>query len=250
MRAPLVIFVLLSLWAAEPAAAQLGLPGDEAEALHYVVQRNAAVYAAPGGGKKELRLAFREPVVVLSAEDGWSHVRTKDGTLGYVREEAVSNVWIRVSKRRKRVFLYRGMDLVLEAHADFGYNAYSDKVRRGGEAERDHWRTPEGVFYVVRRNAQSEFYKAFVLNYPNAEDAARGYQDGLITRRERDAILRADKSSRMPPMTTDLGGMIEIHGGGTGYSTNWTQGCVALQNEDLDTLWGWVQEGTPVIMEK
>ncbi len=51
-------------------------------------------------------------------------------------------------------------------------------------------------------------------------------------------------------MHTALGGMIEIHGDGTGVSNNWTQGCVAIHNTHIDKLWAWVEVGTPVIIEK
>ena len=138
----------------------------------------------------------------------------------------------------------------MEFNVDFGYNAYSDKVKRGSEGERDHWRTPEGVFYVVRKNPNSQFYRAFLLNYPNVEDAQRGLQDGLISQVEHDAIMAAEQRGLPPPMNTILGGMIEIHGGGTGLNTNWTQGCVAVRNQDMDALWAWVKEGTPVVIEK
>jgi len=138
----------------------------------------------------------------------------------------------------------------MDLPADFGFNAYSDKERRGSEGERDHWRTPEGTFFVVRKNPYSQFYKAFLLNYPNAEDAERGLRTGLISKRQHDAIMAADRASRVPPMNTLLGGMIEIHGEGTGLSTNWTQGCVAVENSQMDRLWDWVPEGAPVIIEK
>jgi lipoprotein-anchoring transpeptidase ErfK/SrfK len=50
-------------------------------------------------------------------------------------------------------------------------------------------------------------------------------------------------------MNTKLGGWIEIHGDGTGAATNWTQGCVALHNRDMNTLWWWAEVGTPVRVE-
>jgi lipoprotein-anchoring transpeptidase ErfK/SrfK len=54
---------------------------------------------------------------------------------------------------------------------------------------------------------------------------------------------------RMPPMNTELGGWVEIHGDGTGAATNWTRGCVAVTNDDMNTLWWWTQVGTPVLVE-
>ena len=50
-------------------------------------------------------------------------------------------------------------------------------------------------------------------------------------------------------MNTALGGMIEIHGHGTGARSNWTQGCIAVRNDAMDRLWRWVAVGTPVVVE-
>jgi L,D-peptidoglycan transpeptidase YkuD (ErfK/YbiS/YcfS/YnhG family) len=50
-------------------------------------------------------------------------------------------------------------------------------------------------------------------------------------------------------MNTPLGGWIEIHGEGTGASTNWTQGCVAVENRVMNELWTQVSVGTPVLIE-
>jgi lipoprotein-anchoring transpeptidase ErfK/SrfK len=217
--------------------------------LFYVAGSTAMLYNAPDSTRPVRRLPITTPVHRLSCEDDWCRVRTDDGKTGYLPEPAISNVWIRASKADRRVYLYRGTRLMKTFKADFGYNAFSDKERRGSTQLRDHWRTPEGQFYVVRRNPNSQFYKALVLNYPTASDARRGYRNGLISRAERDAIIQADESTRMPPMNTELGGWVEIHGDGTGAATNWTQGCVAVTNDDMNTLWWWTQVGTPVLVE-
>lgn len=253
----LTLFLLLigncvSLAVAQPAPmdASTILPEELGRTMYYAVERGATVFSAPDGQRAYIRLGFREPVYVLDTEGEWSHIRTQDGARGYVKSSALSNVWIRVSKRKKTLYLYRGVDLVTQIPADFGYNAYADKERRGSSANPDHWRTPEGAFFVVKKNPHSKFYKAFVLNYPTAEDARRGLKQGLITRQQHDAIVQAEDSFSLPPMSTALGGMIEIHGDGTGASSNWTQGCVAIHNTQIDKIWSWVEAGTPVIIEK
>ena len=233
---------------ATTALAQSEAPGDEA--LFYVTERYATVYTLPDSGRAYLQLSFRDPVFVTEQHGSWSRIRTPDGARGYVKSNELSNVWIRISKRQKAVFLYEGTDLVMRVPADFGYNAVSDKERRGSQTNPDHWRTPEGVFTVVRKNPYSRFYKAFVLNYPTAEDAERGLKQGLITRDQYHAIVRADAEFSVPPMSTALGGMIEIHGDGTGGGTNWTQGCIAVHNDHMDELWSWVEVGTPVLVER
>ncbi len=240
---------LFSTEASQRAVAQKAAPPPRAEAVFYAVGERPTIFAAPDSTRPYLELDFREPVFSTGTLGGWRRVRTSDGAMGYVRAEAVSNVWLRVSKRRQAVYLYRGSELVGKLPADFGYNIFADKEQRGGERKRDHWRTPEGTFYVVRKNPRSQFHKALVINYPTVEDAQRGFQRGLISKRERDAIVQAQEAFQMPPMGTALGGMIEIHGDGTGAQTNWTHGCVAVPNVHMNLLYRTAQVGTPVLIE-
>jgi murein L,D-transpeptidase YafK len=114
----------------------------------------------------------------------------------------------------------------------------NDKERRGDS------RTPEGDFRVVVKNEKSQFYLSLGLDYPNREDAARGLRDGLITRAEYDRIVRAIRRKGIPPWDTALGGEIYIHGGGT--ANDWTAGCAALENADMQELFDAVPVGTPV----
>lgn len=245
-----VILLVLVAAPVTRSVAQNGGGAEKGESIHYSLRPGTTVYAEPYGSRPYVRLGFMEPVIVTATNGGWSTIRTQDGAQGHVESHLLSNAWIRVSKSQKRLYFYRGTDLVLDLAADFGFNAYSDKEIRGTTTNPDDWRTPEGSFFVVRKNPRSQFYKAFVLNYPNEEDAVRGLREGIITRRQYDAIVRAAEQLREPPMNTPLGGMIEIHGEGTGRSTNWTQGCVAVHNEGMDRLWQWVEVGTPVIIEK
>lgn len=223
---------------------------DHAENLYYVTARQSQLYRDNDLSDSYLRLRFREPVVVISDEGSVKQVQTMDGARGFINTFDLSNIWIHVSKRRRVLSLYQGTKIISQFNADFGYNGFSDKVVRGSEVSPDHWRTPEGGFYVVKKNPYSQFYRAFLLNYPNAEDAERGIRDGIITHQEHREILRADNRGTPPPMNTDLGGFIEIHGNGTGLSSNWTEGCVAVRDADMDYMWSYVQEGTPVVIEK
>ena len=216
--------------------------------VYYTIERGVTMYHASDSTRSYLHLRFREAVYVLERGERWSRVRTIDGANGLVHSEALSNVWIRIRKRSQTLFLYRGSILVARYPTDLGYNFYSDKEKRGSAAEPDHWRTPEGEFFVVSKNPRSAFYKALVLNYPNAEDAARGIREGLISDAEYEAIVGAERSFTVPPMNTGLGGFIEIHGDGTGARNNWTQGCIAIRNSQIDRLWSIVGIGTPVLI--
>jgi hypothetical protein len=90
----------------------------------------------------------------------------------------------------------------------------------------DNASTPEGVYRIVGVQPRATYYKAFDLDYPNALDRARwAARPGL------------------PP----IGGEIQIHGGG-GTRENWTYGCMALRDADIDELFasGAVGVGTEV----
>jgi hypothetical protein len=69
----------------------------------------------------------------------------------------------------------------------------------------------------------------------------------MITRAEHEAILAAHRERRCPPWKTALGGEVGIHGGGVGR--DWTLGCIALENRDVDELWQALPLGTPVLIE-
>ena len=191
---------------------------------------------------------IRDAVRVLSEEDGWSHIEWNNRR-GYVPTSALSNLWIRVDKSDRLVYVYKGAELIRTYPVDVSISD-EDKVRLSGRNEQNHWRIPEGVFFVARKNPNSRYYRAFVISYPNQAHAARGLRDGLISRGEYDAIVRADMAFREPPMGTPLGGLIEIHGNGSGRQRAWTRGCVALRNVHMSELWDWVHVGTPVIIEQ
>ncbi len=215
----------------------------------YLTERRTTLYRDPDSTRPTGFLPFRSDVTWLAQEGGWAHVRATDGSEGYVAASAMSNVWVRISKQHKRLYLYQGAELVRTFPADFGYNPAADKQKRGSSIDPDAWRTPEGAFTVVRLHPTSTFYRAFVLNYPTTEDAMRGLAEGLISKSEHDAIARAEANHNEPPMHTALGGMIEIHGRGSGRGGNWTQGCVALTDAAMDYLWTRIRPGTPVLIE-
>jgi lipoprotein-anchoring transpeptidase ErfK/SrfK len=217
--------------------------------LSHVVGGETFLYNRSDSTAPVASLRPHTPLHRLGCADGWCHVRTDAGRTGYVPAAALSSVWLLVSKADRLLHVYRGPELVDTHKIDVGYNTFADKERRGSPQKRDHWRTPEGPFYVVSKKPGSEFYKALVLNYPTIADAERGLRQDLISRGEYRAIVRAQEQRRVPPMNTELGGWIEIHGEGTGGSTNWTQGCVAVQNRVMDELWGEVKVGTPVLIE-
>lgn len=129
-----------------------------------------------------------------------------------------------VFKENHRVDLYDGGRVVRSYSADMGYRSVNDKLRSGDAA------TPEGRYRITAKKSYSSYYKALALNYPNDED------------RVQFAELR--RTGRLP-RSASLGGLIEIHGEG-GRGKDWTKGCVALTNRDMDDLFRRANVGTPV----
>jgi murein L,D-transpeptidase YafK len=123
-----------------------------------------------------------------------------------------------------------------------GFNPVDDKLKEGDGC------TPEGEFYICRRINPSQFYKAFLFSYPNKEDAERGLRKGIINTQQYDQIVSAINESSTPPQYTGLGGLVEIHGEGVG--SNWTLGCIAMENRDIDEIWKYVKGTTTVEIMK
>jgi len=104
--------------------------------------------------------------------------------------------------------------------------------RSSGPKERqgDH-KTPEGQYVIDQKNAQSRFHLALHVSYPNASDKKRAHD------------ARADP-----------GGAFMIHGvekpfawlGSLQHEVDWTDGCIAVTNPEIEEIWGLVSVGTPV----
>lgn len=241
-----LVLVLLVPCAAEAADTD---PDTSDANMYYVVDRNAMVYRAPNRSTAFHELTIQDPVWVIEENGRYLQVETEEGEQGYIDKSAVSNIWIRVSKRSRTVTVYRGTEIHRRFPADFGYNLFADKERRGSLSQPDHWRTPEGVFYVAMKNPESQYYRGLLLNYPTIRHAERGLSEGLISEEEFEAIVSANENVEVPPMNTELGGWILIHGDGTGSNIDWTQGCVAVMNEHIDAMWDLVEVGTPVVID-
>jgi len=111
--------------------------------------------------------------------------------------------------------------------------------------------TPLGSYRVRRINRESRFRLYFGFDYPNLEQAQRAFRSGRINYDQLKAIRRAHYLEREPPSDTPLGGQIGIHGLGNGDSRihedfDWTDGCIAVTNEEVDELSQWLRLGTRV----
>ena len=176
--------------------------------------------------------AFLSPVVIPKVE-------VARETTWFTRSPLkLTSARIIVKKAERRLFLYDKNKLVRTYRIGLGLSPTGDKVRQGDR------RTPEGDFYIFTKNDKSAFYLSLGVSYPNAPHARRGLRDGLISKSQHDAIMRALNLKRTPPQNTALGGDIYIHGHGA--TSDWTWGCVALENDDIRELFNAVSVGTPV----
>jgi hypothetical protein len=138
----------------------------------------------------------------------------------------LSEEWLMVVKKGKRkLHLYRDCRLVKTFPIDLGENPKGPKLHQGD------MRTPEGLYRVIEKKdrGQTKYYRALLLDYPNDQDRARYEQ-----------AVRKGKI----PAEAGIGGLIEIHGEGRGE--DWTQGCVALNNQHITELFNTIPPGTPV----
>jgi len=143
-----------------------------------------------------------------------------------------------VYKAARKLEFYSDQKLLRTYRVGLGFNPVADKKQEGDGA------TPEGEFYIFVKNPKSAYYLSLGVSYPNAEDADRGFRDGLINKTQRDTIVEAIRKKAAPPQYTKLGGLIYIHGNGA--ANDWTWGCVALENADIKELYDSVDVGTPV----
>lgn len=143
-----------------------------------------------------------------------------------------------ISKRARKLEIFDGPKLVRSYTVVLGVSPDGDKEKEGDG------RTPEGDFYIFTKNPRSSFHLSLGISYPSKDDADRGLTGGAITVAERDEIAKAIDEKKMPPQKTALGGEIYIHGGGV--SDDWTQGCVALDNNDIEEIYELIDVGTPV----
>ena len=152
----------------------------------------------------------------------------------------VTSPAIYVYKAKHRLMLIEGQTLVREYPCALGPHPKGAKYFQGDG------RTPEGKFEICKKNPYSSYYKSLGINYPRVEDAQNALSHGVITFGQYCTIKAADKANRMPPSNTALGGMVMIHGGGC--KPDWTLGCIAIDNSDMDELFRVARIGTPIFI--
>ena len=87
------------------------------------------------------------------------------------------------------------------------------------------------------------------MSYPNEEDSARGLAAGLITSSQKSSIDSAISSCQRPPQNTQLGSLIEVHGNNQPGGPDWTWGCAALTDAQMDQLWNILGLGDTIVVK-
>ncbi|MFH1115404.1 MAG: L,D-transpeptidase family protein [Pseudomonadota bacterium] len=173
--------------------------------------------------------------VSLGAEAGWTN-----GT----------NILIR--KGNQVLDLYRNGARLRSYRVCLGLNPDGPKEITGDK------KTPEGSYYICYKSTASQFHRFLGLSYPGEEDARNAFERGLISPDKRDSIVNSVRVGGKPPWDTKLGGWVGIHGYPTEENArrwvallypkphNWTDGCIAMWNFEIEELFSLVQVGTPV----
>ncbi|PKP41976.1 MAG: hypothetical protein CVT95_12630 [Bacteroidetes bacterium HGW-Bacteroidetes-12] len=140
--------------------------------------------------------------------------------------KANNSVSLVVDKFSRTCIVYKAGKKHKEFDVELSINWLGDKIQSGDKA------TPEGKYKVTLRKSGKKtiYHKSLEINFPNADDKIRFEQE---------------KSKGNIPRNAKIGGSIAIHGGG-GRGIDWTEGCVALENGDMDKLYSLCSVGTPV----
>ena len=134
---------------------------------------------------------------------------------------------IRVDKSERRLELLRKGKVIARYQIALGRNPVGAKEKQGD------MRTPEGSYTIDWRNPKSGYHLSLHISYPDKADKARAAKLGI----------------------DDPGGDIMIHGQPNGYfqpaslllqTVDWTFGCIAVTNADMDAIWKAVPDGTPI----
>jgi murein L,D-transpeptidase YafK len=160
---------------------------------------------------------------------------------------AGDDIWLLVDTQTLTLQVKKGYQTVdVFNNIAIGQSGAGFKQRRGDRV------TPLGIYHIAWINNKSPFRRFFGFDYPSKENAHDALMKGLIDLRDYQRILVAHQQGKTPPQNTPLGGQLGIHGLGRAdplihQMTNWTRGCIALTNEQIDRLSSWIGKDTVVV---
>jgi len=129
-----------------------------------------------------------------------------------------------VDKLSRKCFVYQNGNKKYEFDVELGRNWIGDKKKMGDKA------TPEGMYKIINKFSGTKYNNALLLNYPNEKDKER---------------FNLEKARGIIPKTAKIGNGIEIHGSG-GQGVDWTEGCIALEDSEMEVIYRIASIGTPV----
>jgi len=164
----------------------------------------------------------------------------------------ISEPNIIVDRQHYKLALYSGELLIKKYKAVFGKNNARTKINLYDNV------TPTGEYKICSIDTASKYHIFMKLNYPNKKDAANARMNGRISEEEYQKIIRANNSGVCDSVILNKGTQIGIEGIGKfnnifknlPFIFNWTNGSIALKNEDIEELYSVVNIGTPVIIKK
>lgn len=157
-------------------------------------------------------------------------------------------IWVLVDTKTRSISVKQGK------HTRAVYNNIA--IGRNGATRdkiRGDYKTPLGIYRVGWVNPNSRFHRFYGVTYPSRVDAGRALKKGMIDRSTYQELLRADLLNQVPNQNTRLGGQIGIHGiGGADpfihKTMNWTRGCIAVTDEQINSLGAWMKKGAVVVI--
>ncbi len=196
--------------------------------------------SAHASSASESRAAGEDPTpaMVAQAERPAQKPAPTLGRIGGTLPATLVDPRLLAEKSRRTLTVFSAGRPVKTYRIALGPDSVNSKEREGDG------RTPEGAYYVCLKNSESKYHRALGLSYPSEQDAERGLKAKLISPKEKRTIVDAIRHYRKPPWNTKLGGEIMIHGGGTKH--DWTQGCLALSDSDVEELYPRIPLGTQV----
>jgi len=168
-------------------------------------------------------------------------------TSGYVSAKT-DEISLLLSRSTHTLYVKKGTFILKSYKVALGSGGRAGKLREGDG------RTPMGKYKIMQVRDSGRFHLFMQLNYPSIQDAKQAYINKLITRNEYRTVLDAHIFGQLPPQNLPLGGAIGIHGIGLEnqeklkihQNIDWTEGCIALRNAEVEELSQYVSIGTEI----
>jgi len=163
----------------------------------------------------------------------------------------ISNPKIVIDRHNYTLGIYEDSVLIKNYKVSFGKSVLTPKTRAGDKA------TPVGLYKICKIYTTHKYHKFFQINYPNLEDGGDALRKGWISQKEYNDIKFQYYYEGCTKYHRILGGDIGIHGIGElnyifknlPFVFNWTNGSIAMSNENIDEIYSVIREGTEVVIK-